>query len=1041
MNGNHYAKKGCLFECFPFLGRAERATLLIIFLVITARAARGATNGVKFLQSEFVVDFWQTEQGLPDNFVTGIQQTSDGYLWVATLNGLARFNGVEFVVFDSSNVPELEGNRVSHLTLDREHRLWMIGSGARVLSLIDGKFRHYTERDGIDDNRIGTAQRDWNGEVWFTHNPDSTNAWHFVNGAFKSEPGNDIFHLRFGITPNAKHRGWSVSAGKLYSMDSQGRAEYSLPPGADTQVSGWRVVNSADGGVWLMANGIWKFKNDEWTTYAPPQIGTDRFDGFIEDRQGNLWIGVATGEIWRVSAAHGIERFVFQNVSTAQPGRSIFEDHEGNIWLGTAGAGLARLKPLAIKTYDSRHGLASDVVRSVTEDAEGNVVLSTVNSVDRYSKETDRFVPMNLDDKIDLPWAVRGARNGDLWIGTYGRGVVRYRNGKVSWYENMGRPDGGKPPIFSIYENLTGVIRLGTPYGLSHINLDGAFETETEGPEGIIGAAVWGIRGLAEDRHGNFYVAFTSAGLARKSQSGWEMFSKKNGLPALQVMALFVDEDDTLWLSTYGNGLTRFKDNRFYTFHSDQIELPQIITCIIEDDEKQIWMGSNHGIYRTDRRQLNAIADGKSNTGAVRRYLRSDGMGSSQCTPDFQPAVWKAKDGRLWFATMKGVSVVDPKALPAIQGAPNLVMEGIFIDENPADLRDEENPKVARAFPSLTGKITVPPSAHRLEFRYAGLSLSSPEGVRYRYRLDNFDKGWVRAADRRSAFYTKIPHGTYRFHVIAANSDNVWNETGASIAVTVLPFVWQRAWFRAACFLCGVGFIGAAVKMRLHQLEQRRAQQESFSRRLLESQENERKRIASELHDSLGQSLLVVKTYAAVALKETGLAEKTRGQLEEISETASASIEEVRSIARALRPYQLDRFGLTKTLEDTAELLAKSSRLTIDIKVQDIDGAFSRDAEINIYRIVQEWLNNVAKHAQATVAKLRVHRHGNVVQMIMEDNGIGFDYEAILDGASGKTAFGLANLRERVRLLNGELRIQSSSGKGALFIIEMPCQK
>jgi signal transduction histidine kinase len=215
--------------------------------------------------------------------------------------------------------------------------------------------------------------------------------------------------------------------------------------------------------------------------------------------------------------------------------------------------------------------------------------------------------------------------------------------------------------------------------------------------------------------------------------------------------------------------------------------------------------------------------------------------------------------------------------------------------------------------------------------------------------------------------------------------------------------------------------------------------QESFSRRLIESQENERKRMAAELHDSLGQSLLVVKNYAAMALKEPKLLEKTQKQLQEISDGASASIEEVRSIARALRPYQLDRFGLTKTLEDAAELAAQPGHREIARTIENIDGLFSADAEINIYRIVQEWLNNVVKHSRASRAGLLVRKDAGIVRMILEDDGVGFVYDAAMKRAAG--GFGLANLGERIRLLGGSLNIESAPGKGTRLLVNLPCKK
>jgi len=238
--------------------------------------------------------------------------------------------------------------------------------------------------------------------------------------------------------------------------------------------------------------------------------------------------------------------------------------------------------------------------------------------------------------------------------------------------------------------------------------------------------------------------------------------------------------------------------------------------------------------------------------------------------------------------------------------------------------------------------------------------------------------------------------------------------------------------------MSSAGVLFGTYKLRILQLKRERLRQENFSRRLIKSQENERKRIAAELHDSLGQNLLVMKNYAVLGLKNHATPDNMREQLQEISESAMASIEEVRSIARALRPYQLDRFGLTKTLEDAADLVAKAGSLRIDTKIDSVDEAFAPDAQISIFRIVQEWLNNVVKHAQATSARLTVNKHASTVRMILEDDGRGFDYAAVLNRMGRNGIFGLTSLRERVRLLGGSLRIETTPGKGTRLQVDLP---
>jgi signal transduction histidine kinase len=304
--------------------------------------------------------------------------------------------------------------------------------------------------------------------------------------------------------------------------------------------------------------------------------------------------------------------------------------------------------------------------------------------------------------------------------------------------------------------------------------------------------------------------------------------------------------------------------------------------------------------------------------------------------------------------------------------------------------------------------------------------------------LHGFDKGWISAGNRRAAYYTKAPPGDYVFQVIAANNDNVWNTAGASVHLRILPLYWQTMWFRAAAILTIGGAALWFYYLRFRSQQEQTMMRERFSRRLIESQENERKRMAAELHDSLGQSLLVVNNYAAMALKDQANPEKVQSRLQKICDSAAACIEEVRSIARSLRPYQLDRFGLTKTLEDIGETLSGTGGLEVVVNVESLDGLLTPEAEISVYRMTQEWLNNVVKHAGATKANLTARREPGRLRLILEDNGKGFDYDAVMARSGSGQSFGLSNLRERARLLDGTMLVETGDGKGTRLIFELP---
>jgi signal transduction histidine kinase len=320
-----------------------------------------------------------------------------------------------------------------------------------------------------------------------------------------------------------------------------------------------------------------------------------------------------------------------------------------------------------------------------------------------------------------------------------------------------------------------------------------------------------------------------------------------------------------------------------------------------------------------------------------------------------------------------------------------------------------------------------------VEIHYAGLSFTAPERVQFRHRLEGFERDWRDVGGERSAVFHGLPPGRYRFHVLAANNDGVWNEAGASLAFIVRPELWQTAWFRAGLGLVVAGIVFALVRGRIVRLQRQQAAQREFSRGLITSQEAERKRIAAELHDSLGQNLLVIKNRAVMA-KNPGASPAQ--ELEEIARLAAQSIEEVREISQNLRPYQLDRLGLTRALHGLVKKVGASGPLQCVADITPVDRVFATEAETNLFRIVQEALNNVLKHSGATEARVVVERDDACVRLRIEDNGRGFEWP--LKHADSAHGMGLGGILERVRILDGQLEIDTAPGRGTKLSVEVP---
>ena len=479
--------------------------------------------------------------------------------------------------------------------------------------------------------------------------------------------------------------------------------------------------------------------------------------------------------------------------------------------------------------------------------------------------------------------------------------------------------------------------------------------------------------------------------------------------------------------------MRRFKDGRFVpiTVRDGLFDNRTFqILSDTDDDSGNLWMSSNRGIFRVSLRELNDVADGRLTAVTSVAYGVADGMLSRECN-GASPAGWKTRDGRLWFPTVKGVVAIDPR-LRNTQPS-RVTIEAINIDDRP--VAPNAWPP---ANPEAPAVIELRPGQENLAIEYTGINWRRPQQIRFKFQLAGFNHDWVNAGTRRTAYFSNLPPGDYTFKVTADNGEGVWNTTDTSVRIIVLPRFYRTGWFLTLAIMTATGMVLAAFWYRINQVEQRRAAQQAFSQQLIQSQEVERKRIAAELHDGLGQNLLVIKNRALFGLLQPDDAPRAAEQLTDISTTVSQAIDEVRQIAANLHPYQLDRLGLTKALTAVVRNVGAAAQLDVACAVDDVDGLLAPAAETNLYRIVQECLNNIVKHAGATEASVQLRRESHRLLLTIRDNGRGFVPAGSPVRSDGKGGFGLVGISERALLLHGALTIDSAPGAGTRITFTMP---
>jgi ligand-binding sensor domain-containing protein/signal transduction histidine kinase len=942
---------------------------------------------------------WRTEDGLPQNRVQALAQTKDGYLWAGTSEGLARFDGLRFVVYDQSNTAAITDNSILSLEAAPDGSLWIGAEGGGLLHYAAGVFRSFGQKDGLTNGFIRAIHLDRNGTLWVG---TDRGFFRFSNHGFERLDNTPEVPLAsvVAIAEDSSGKIWAASStagllrfegGKLVRAGCS-RASMTAPA---LTISLLREGLMPDG---CSQPGI-------AIPDLPGQSINQSINALRKDASGNIWIGTIGKGLTSFNPQTGVRK-VF-SAPAVLPDNTVFllfEDRQRNIW-AAAQDGLVRLSEAVVTTVGADQGLADDDVSTVYEDREGELWLVTFSGqIYRFHDDIPvRYYLPAPDRDLRFRTVFRDSR-GDLWFGATGSGAVRLSHGKATRYTMK---EGLRSnSIRQIFEDSKGAMWFATSSGISRWQ-DGAF-TSYYLEQGL---SYPSVRCLAETPAGDI-LAGTDAGLNRIHNGKIVDDAAFAPLKQEKIWSIYVD-GKSLWLGTRGGGLLLLRDGRVTRFARQDGLVSNSIYQIVDDLSGRLWLSSPVGVFSLRRTELDAIADGKARQLHAVAYGSADGMATSQMYGGSQPAGCRRSSGELWFPSVRGAVKLDPARLPERRSGPVLI-ESISAADTPLP---------------LSGEVSVPPGRGSLQIDFTACNLIAPQQVSFRYRLENFDSSWTVASRQRSAYYSSLPPGRYRFRVVAEDTGTgSASSSEASLAIYVRPAFFQTGWFYSLLGSLAIG--GVCVGMWLYARQTR----SRFTLLL-----NERTRLAREMHDTVIQGCVGVSTLleAAARFLRTDAAEAAhllshaRSQVKETLEEARQAVWDLRHTSGNRSPIA-DLFDLARNL---------GKEFGVIVETESVGASDPADllAERTLLLVGREALRNSVSHGRPARISVRIVFEPRLVRMEVRDDGVGFDAGAASLESQGH--FGILGMRERVEQAGGAFAVSSQPGKGTVVAVSVPLRE
>jgi signal transduction histidine kinase/ligand-binding sensor domain-containing protein/CheY-like chemotaxis protein len=994
------------------------------------------------------VDAWSSLDGLPQNTVQAVLQSSDGYMWIGTQAGLVRFDGVRFVTHNSANTPQILHDDIQALAETPDSTLWVGTYGGGVVR-IKGDRCTRLDVDGLlgSQSNVRSLHVGPSGRLWIGTYDEGLFSW---DGAALHSAGMPATWRDAGVLSVVEARDgtvWVGTARGLLCLEGGLWSNIETPCGTEHEVSSLHL--DSDSSLWFGTphNLVVKRGGDFEMFTAPADRQWDYIQTMLRDRHGVLWIGTYGAGLLRLEggAIIGIDKDGFLRDDSIH---AMCEDRDGSLWVGTTNAGVARLRDTPFVAMDQTVGLPTDNVRVVERAPDGTLWIGTDSGGLAKVRGDEIVAVYTTADGLpgNVVHALCAARDGSLWLGT-DRGVGHLDKGRVTVITTADGLINDK--VRALCEDRDGRIWVGTRGGGVSVIDDCAivsYTSEDGLPDNV-------VRWITTDRDGALWIV-TEGGPVIWRDGRLERPAADLDMSRMYSMQMHQDAAGVIWLATYGNGLVRLQDGRAVSLTESDGLFADTIYSVAEDRLGRLWMPCDKGIYGVGRGDIDRYLAGEIDRIPFVMYGSQNGFPGTECNGGSQPSVLTDTDGQIWFATNGGAIQFDPAHVRPDSVAPSVVIESVVVGRHA--IRGADLMRIA-------------PGRRDLEIGYTGLSFRNPQGVRFRYLLDGFDEDWVEAGSRRTAYYTNLPPGEYVFHVSARNADGVWSRTGASVRMRMLPFFYETTWFRGLCVMGLLLVVAGAVAWRYRQMQRRQLELEVMvnekTSELAAAKEtaDAASRAKSEFLANMSHEIRTPMN-AIIAMtdlvRETPLAPDQKESLDIVSLSAQGLLELLNDILDFSK-IEADKlelsphgFELRELLDDTIRTLA----LRAEQKGLNITGRVARDVPYRLvgdsHRLRQILINLIGNGIKFTergdvsveITRALADGDGVLLQIAVSDTGGGVSPEvqkrifepfsqadASVTRKHGGTGLGLAISTRLVELFGGRIGVTNNVDGGATF--------